>query len=111
MASGSVTRDVHLCNSIIGVYLVGYRKCLLGNPQQAFACVLSELDSANPSLGHLALHGASAGTRMHPPPLAFTGIIMHEGLFTVVGLTLYMQYLAYTKSCLAYDFAYFVMNI
>lgn len=36
---------------------------------------------------------------------------MHEGLFTVVGLALYMQYLAYTKSCLAYDFAYFVMNI
>lgn len=40
-------------------------KCTVeGNPQQAFACVLSELDSANPSPGHLALHGASAGTRM-----------------------------------------------
>lgn len=52
-ASGSATRDVHLFNSIIGVYQLSYHGVVLhggeANPKRVCARTHRELHSASPS--------------------------------------------------------------
>lgn len=94
MASGSATRDVHLFNSIIGVYQLSYRRvhCTGGGKS-----LCQSLPWAP------ALSGVSGGTR-RSPPLASADISIHGGLFMPVGLLLYVQVV--TQVCFPGDYVY-----
>lgn len=100
MASGSATRDVHLFNSIIGVYQLSYRRvhCRGGGKSQAGVCTCSEWARLCQSLPWApALSGVSGGTRTSPP-LISADISIHEGPFRPVGLLMCVQVWLYDSN-------------
>lgn len=106
MASGSATRDVHLFNSIIGVYQLSYRRvhCMGGGKSRAGVCTCIEWARLCQSLPWApALSGVSGGTR-RSPPLASADISIHGGLFMPVGLLLYVQVV--TQVCFPCEYVY-----
>lgn len=102
MASGSATRDVHLFNSIIGVYQLSYRRvhCTGGGKSPAGMCTWIEWARLCQSLPWApALSHASGGTETSPPSVS-ADISMHEGLLMAAGLLLYEQVVLYYSTCL-----------
>lgn len=88
MASGSATRDVHLLNSIMEVYLLSYHQLHGWVVVPQCACASSEHDFANPSPGHQL---SSSEVSRTSPSLAWRSI--HGGGAAIVweGLSLLLN--------------------
>lgn len=89
LASGPATRDVHLFNNIIGVYQLSYHQVHWWRQIPSGHVHVHRASSTLP-IPPMSSPDASGGSRTSSPLVA-ADISIHEGLFRVVRLLLYVQ--------------------